>query len=192
MLQTARERVPHAGFLQADIADITLPDPPDLLFANASLHWLADHLDVLSKLLAALSPGGWLAVQMPNNFGEPSHRLMEETIALPPFAEARRKLSGTRVPLAGAGEYYDRLRPAADSLRIWETRYLHALDGHEAIVAWFSSTALKPYLDACGEKLAPVFVRDYESALVRAYSRRVDGAVLLAMPRLFILAQRAK
>src|SRR3546814_1660671 len=46
--------------------------PPDLIYANASLQWLADHQRLLPELLSFLAPGGTLAVQMPDNHDERS------------------------------------------------------------------------------------------------------------------------
>jgi trans-aconitate methyltransferase len=47
------------------------------------------------------------------------------------------------------GEYYDWLAPLSKQLQIWETVYFHELANHEAIVDFYSSTGLKPYLEGC-------------------------------------------
>ena len=51
----------------------------DLIFSNAALHWVGDHDDLLPRLIGHLTAGGVLAIQMPRNFGEPSHTLLAET-----------------------------------------------------------------------------------------------------------------
>src|ERR1019366_3652661 len=60
----------------------------DLVFANASLHWVPDHDRLLSRLRASLAPGGQLAFQVPATFSHPSHVLAAEVAAEPPFAAA--------------------------------------------------------------------------------------------------------
>ena len=79
MLAKARKDLPQVQFMEADIA--TWPGDPnaDLLYANASFQWVPDHVSVLLRLLKGLKAGGVLALQMPDNLDEPSHRLMRET-----------------------------------------------------------------------------------------------------------------
>jgi trans-aconitate 2-methyltransferase len=79
MLAAARKRLPQLSFEQGDIADWSPAEPVDLAYANASLQWVGDHQRLFPRLLSALAPGGVLAVQMPNNLDEPSHRLMRDT-----------------------------------------------------------------------------------------------------------------
>ena len=52
------------------------PQPVDVLVTNATLQWVPGHLDLLPRLgRRASRPGGWLAFQVPGNFGEPEpHR----------------------------------------------------------------------------------------------------------------------
>lgn len=64
--------------MQADLADWAPDAQPDLIFSNAAPHWLDDHRALFPRLLAMLPDGGVLAVQMPNNFAEPSHRAISE------------------------------------------------------------------------------------------------------------------
>jgi trans-aconitate 2-methyltransferase len=194
MLARARERLPGPRWLQGDIGDYRASEPQDLLLANASLHWLPDHHTLFPRLLDNLAPGGVLAVQMPNNSDEPSHRLLEELAAAEQFDGLAKRLSGARERLAAAGDYYDWLYDKVAAVDIWETRYLHRLADVDAIVDWFSSTALQPYLAALGGEGAATraFLAAYRAGLARAYPRQRDGSVLLAMPRLFIVAQRAK
>src|SRR3954453_17025224 len=50
MLQQARERLPRAVFMQADLKSWTPREPTDLLFANAVFQWVPDHNAVLPRL----------------------------------------------------------------------------------------------------------------------------------------------
>lgn len=79
MLEKAKA---HAGdgvsFEQGDLAEWKPDQPVDVIFANASLHWVPDHPAVLASLAAQLTPTGQLAFQVPANHDHPSHTIAEE------------------------------------------------------------------------------------------------------------------
>src|SRR5208337_4612863 len=58
-------------------------EPFDVIFSNAALQWVADHGSVFPSLLARVSPGGALAIQMPGNYTAAAHRIMRELSASP-------------------------------------------------------------------------------------------------------------
>src|SRR5262249_13938909 len=43
MLERAREAYPNVTWIRADLADWSPPEPLDLIFANASFHWVPNH-----------------------------------------------------------------------------------------------------------------------------------------------------
>ena len=118
--------LPSAQFRSVADASTWVPGQGvDLVFANAIYQWVPDHLSVLPKVLAALPPGGVLAVQMPDNMAEPSHRLMREIAASGPWAEAAQKRM-RRADAAAAGPCLLRRAEAvreAGSDAIWHTAY---------------------------------------------------------------------
>ena len=64
--------VDDLSFLPGDIEKLALPDPFDLIISSSTFHWLDDQEQTLSKLLAALHPGGVLAFSLygPGNLPE--------------------------------------------------------------------------------------------------------------------------
>lgn len=191
MLGQARERLPQLAFVQADIADWAPTQAPDLIYANAALQWVGAHEQLIPRLFAALAPGGVLAVQMPDNLHEPSHRLMREVAALPQFApHIDAKVAAGRAIL-GIHDYYDLLAPQALQIDVWHTIYQHPMADAQAIVQWLRSTGLKPFVDPLPEALQAAFLQEYERRVAQAYAARADGRRLLAFPRLFIVARRA-
>lgn len=190
MLVTARERLPGLRFEWGDIAQWTAPQPQDLIFANASLQWLGEHEQLLPRLLSQLSPGGVLAIQMPDNLDEPSHRLMRALAAEPPFASHLGEIATQRQRLPDISRYYDLLAPHCRLVDLWHTRYQHRMADTAAIVQWLSATGLRPFVQALPDTaLQEAFLARFEQRLDEAYPPRVDGARLLAFPRLFIVAQ---
>ncbi|TGV76643.1 methyltransferase domain-containing protein, partial [Mesorhizobium sp. M00.F.Ca.ET.158.01.1.1] len=134
MIEKARARLPNVSFALADAATWQPAAPVNVIFANAVFQWLPEHPAVFQRLMGFLAPGGALAIQMPDNMGEDSHRLMRETAAEAPFAA--RIQGAARAPLPPVSFYYDLLSLLSARLDIWHTIYNHPLADAEAIVEW--------------------------------------------------------
>ncbi|MDX8467635.1 trans-aconitate 2-methyltransferase [Mesorhizobium sp. VK23B] len=189
MIEKAKARLPNVNFALADAAEWQPAQPVDVIFANAVFQWLPEHPAVFQRLVGLLAPGGALAIQMPDNLGEPSHRLMRDTAAEMPFS-AKLK-SAARAPLPGVSFYYDLLSPLADRVDIWHTIYNHPLADAEAIVEWVKATGLKPFLDPLDADEKKTFLESYTAKIAKAYPKTANGKVLLRFPRIFIIAKRA-
>ena len=194
MLVSARERLPQARFELSDIATWA-PDAeagaPDLIYANAALQWVPDHEALIPRLFAALAPGGVLAVQMPDNRAEPTHRLMRELAAEAPWKEPIGDYTRLRTELLDIGGYYDLLAPLAAEVDVWHTIYQHRMDSAAAIVEWVRATGLRPFIDSLSPELRASYLAEYERRVDAAYPARTDGKRLLAFPRMFIVARKA-
>lgn len=70
-----------------DIAELTLPEPVDLIFSNATFHWVPDHDALFAALQRNLKPGGRLVAQCGGHGNIESVRAAaERTMAREPFA----------------------------------------------------------------------------------------------------------
>ena len=188
MLESARASLPAARFVLADVATWAPEDPVDLLFSNATLHWVPDHARLLPRLMGLLGPGGVLAVQVPDNLEEPSHALMRAVAAEAPFAEMLAGAAAARAELLSFEKLHDALAPQASHVEIWRTTYVHALPGPDEIVEMVRATGLKPFVDPLGEAARATFLARYRAAIAAAYPRTAAGAVLFRFPRLFFVA----
>lgn len=191
MLNRATAESPDIGWRREDIAAWTPPEPPDLIFSNAALHWLDGHAALFPRLLSLLAPGGVLAVQMPKNHGAPSHVLMAETVEEGSWKELLAPYLRP-APVADRDLYYDLLAETATRLDIWETTYAQTLEGDDPVFQWIKGTALKPLLDAFDAAGREDWKRDfcdaYREKLRRAYAGRADGRTLFPFRRLFLVA----
>lgn len=188
MLDAARARFPELVWERCAIEDFAPKEPLDVLFSNAALHWVADHDALVPRLFALLRRGGVFAVQMPRNFGAPSHRLMREVASQPPFAG---RVSLAEEPVLPLDRYYDLLAPRAASVDLWETEYLHVLEGEDPVLEWVRGTALLPVQQALEADAFAAFVDAYRQRLRQAYPRREDGRTLFPFRRLFMVATAA-
>ncbi|MBC3409745.1 trans-aconitate 2-methyltransferase [Pseudomonas sp. SWRI51] len=193
MIDKARQRprlsIPRVRCEIADIATWTAAVPQDLILANASLQWVADHGTLYPHLVRQLSDGASLAVQTPDNLDEPAHRQLREIAACGPWAE--RFADFSLPPRHSAAFYYDLLSPLCARVEVWRTTYHHPLEGGaQAVVEWFKGSALRPYLARLDAQEQEHFLQLYQQAMHNEYPAASDGKVLLPFPRLFVVATR--
>jgi trans-aconitate 2-methyltransferase len=141
----------------------------DLVFANASLHWVPDHRQLVPALGRALGSAGQLAFQVPANGDHLSHTVVWEVAAESPFAAA---LSG-RLPVDHCRNV---LAPEAYATLLDESGfadqhvrlqvYGHHLTSAAEVVEWVKGTALTPFRVALAEPVFEEFVARYREALL--------------------------
>lgn len=137
----------------------------DLIFANASLQWVAGHPALIARLAAALAPDGQLAVQVPANHGHASHLAAGEVAREAPFAEA----------LGGFVRQHDVLTPEgyAELLHglgfvdphVRLQVYGHVLPGRDDVVEWVRGTLLTAYEQRLAPELFARFLERYRERL---------------------------
>jgi len=168
MLRDARQATPVGlSFLAADLARLPVASEErfDVVFSNAALHWVDDHPALLAALAARLTPGGQLAVQVPDNDGYATHVVAAELAAEEPH---RTELGGhvRRTPVLAPGAYRELLRGLGLlDVRVRLEVYTHLLDGPADVVEWVRGTLLTDY----EQRLAP---ESFERFLV-AYRERL-------------------
>jgi trans-aconitate 2-methyltransferase len=180
---------PSAPGVRFEPGDVTDWDTSgfDVVVSNAVLQWVADGVDVLARWAAALPDDGWLAVQVPMNFHAPSHVLMREVgAAYPTTAAAFRSPNVVFSAAEAAGVLLD----AGLSADVWETTYLHVLDGDDPVLRWVTGTGLRPVLAALSDDERPAFLAEYSARLREAYPQRPDGTTILPFRRLFVVGHR--
>jgi trans-aconitate 2-methyltransferase len=190
MIERARQSSGEIEWRVADIQTWSEPDRFDLIFANASLHWIANHETLTQRLINTVKPGGALAFQMPALYNQPAAQAANELAKSPNWQgyhlEDRYAL-GVHLP----GAYYDWLAPFSGQLQIWETVYFHELENHQRMIEFYSSTGLKPYLEGLpSEEVRNRFKADLEDVYRTLLPARKNGRVLFPFRRLFVIASR--
>ena len=184
MLEEARQALPDCHFVESDIRHYKPDQPLSLIYANASLQWIPDHYHLLPHLVSLLQLNGVLALQMPDNWLEPTHALMREVAWEQGYPDRGRE------QLPGIHAYYDILTDARCDVDIWRTTYFHQMRSHQAIIDWVSATGLRPWLQDLNESEQQNFLKRYLELLEEQYPLQENGQILLAFPRLFMVAQR--
>jgi trans-aconitate 2-methyltransferase len=113
MIAKARERLGEsATYLVADLSELELEEPVDLIFSTATFHWILDHDRLFARLRAALRPGGRLVAQCGGEGNVAEHAVaIAEVAARPEFAPHLEQASGLW-NFAAPGETEERLRRA--------------------------------------------------------------------------------
>ncbi len=196
----------QAQWIESGISTWQPDAPVDVIYSNAALHWLPGHAELFPALMAKLNPGGVLAVQVPRNWGAPSHTCIDtalDALGLAPAQRAAINAAKLNTPVAEPAQYYDWLMPHAGEIDMWETLYTHVLTGENAVAEWVKGTALIPVMNGLKalvhadagsmvteNGLHQQFWADYCVRTNAAYPRRSDGTTLLQFRRLFLVATR--
>lgn len=168
--------------------------PIDVITTNALLQWVPSHRELIPGWVDALAPGGWFAMQVPGNFGAPSHTLLREIAAGAPRAvELLARLRGAE-SVSEPAAYTTLLAGLGCEVDAWETTYQHILDPAgdqlEPVLEWTKGTALLPVFEVLtGERERADFLAAYGDALLRAYPRQQFGT-LFAFRRIFAVAHK--
>ncbi len=186
MIAQAKSTEVRARWTLADAATWAPDRSFDVVFSNATYQWLGNHAVLLPRLMSFTRPGGVFAFQVPRNFDQPSHVLMRATANDGPWAAKLKNIREASV--LPAETYFDLLAPHARGLDIWQTEYLHVLDGEDAVYRWVSATGLRPFVQALEGEEREAFIAAYKRRLEIAYPRRADGKTLLPFRRLFAVA----
>jgi trans-aconitate 2-methyltransferase len=85
MVEKAKERLgDRADYLVSDLLELEPPEPVDLIFSTATLHWIADHDRLFRRLHEALRPGGRLVAQCGGMGNVAEHTVAIGTVASRP------------------------------------------------------------------------------------------------------------
>jgi trans-aconitate 2-methyltransferase len=64
MVERARERLGNGvDYVVSDLLELELPEPVDVIFSTATLHWILDHDRLFRQLRGVLRPGGRVVAQ---------------------------------------------------------------------------------------------------------------------------------
>jgi trans-aconitate 2-methyltransferase len=146
----------RATVLCQDLVELELPEPVDVVFSNATFHWIHDHDALFAALHRALKPGGRLAAQC-GGYGniDAFRTLADEVAGEDPFAP---HFAGWRRPwnYATAGDTEQRLRRAGfENISCWlEQKRVSPEDPR----AFIRTVCLVRHLDPLPEQLRAPFV----------------------------------
>ncbi|MFW0873597.1 trans-aconitate 2-methyltransferase [Rhodococcoides corynebacterioides] len=174
---------------QGDVRDWTPTEDTDLVVSNALLQWVPEHRELLAAWARALPRSAVIAVQMPGNFGAPSHRALREVARSAPWID--------RLPtdllrhddtVDDPGDYARLLAGLGCAVDAWETTYIQRLSGPDPVLEWMRGTALTPVFDVLDADERTAFEADLAARLREEYPVEPDGVTLFPFRRVFCVA----
>jgi trans-aconitate 2-methyltransferase len=187
LASAAQRKSDRLSFVLGTIQDWRPDEPVDVLVSNAALQWVPEHVSLLPRLVGALVPGGWLAIQVPGNFEAPSHALLRSLCESPRW---RQQLgTAARWPSMPAPmDYVRELAGLGCVVDSWETTYAQVLAEPDPVLTWMRGTALRPVLERLSPSEAASFEASLGARLREAYPPQPYGTVL-PFRRIFAVAQ---
>lgn len=166
MVTKARERLgERASYLVADLSELQVSEPVDLIFSTATFHWVLDHERLFARLRGTLRPGGRLVAQCGGLGNVAEHA--EAIAAIATRNEYSRYFDGMALMwnFAGPGETESRLREAGFAeARCWlEPKPVTPADP----LRFTMTVTLGPHLARLPEELRKPFA---EEILKRSHS----------------------
>jgi trans-aconitate 2-methyltransferase len=190
MIEKARATYPNEMWLLADAGAWSPAEPCDLVFSNATLQWIPDHDALIPRLCDAVAPGGVLAVQVPANQQSPLHQALLRVSSKPEWDSLTANCRD-QITYHAPEYYYDALAGRVKRIELWQTTYLHIMDRPQALIDWYASTGMKPYLERLGSEAEKrQFQQDVLRECTEAYPVRKDGRILFAFARTFFVAYK--
>lgn len=190
MIEKATSDHPDLNFSCLDASkDLwKLPDQYDIVFSNACIQWIPNHKKLLKDMFGLLRKGGILAVQIPINYQEPIHQIINEIVKSPQWSQKfdRPRIFYNLTP----NEYHDVLSELSHDFTMWETTYYHRLPSYESIMEWYKGTGLRPYLEVLNELDQTAFEAEIFTMVKQRYSLQANGEIIFKFPRLFFTATK--
>jgi trans-aconitate 2-methyltransferase len=193
MLEKAKPmtRMWQLEFELADLATWQPKQPQHVIVSNAALQWVPNHETLIPHLVSLLEPDGWLAVQMPNNFDQDSHLIINQICSSPRWAAQLEQSQSTLRQPRKLEWYIAILSSLGFQVDAWETNYQHILPGENAVLEWVKGTALRPMLAVLEPEDQSEFLEECRTQLLDAYPQESFGT-LLPFKRLFFVAHKTK
>ena len=191
MIGSAAEHVqPNLSFRLMDISEIDFARAFDVIFSNATLHWVKDHQNPLARVHSALRPGGIARFNFAANgncaeffevvqevMARPDHRLhfadFEWPWYMPKIEDYRRLLQDSPF----------------DDARVWGENADRAFPSAESLTGWIDQPSIVPFLQPLPAEDRRRF-RDTVVQRMIARTGRPDGTYFVSFRRINVFAVR--
>lgn len=191
MIKKARElKQANLSFVLLNINDLDFQEEFDLIYSNATLHWIKDHEKLLSNCYRALRRGGIIRFNFAGN-GNCSNfnSVAQESMKSPEFASF---FLGFEWPwnMPDSQEYGSLVkRSCFTRVKIWEENADRYFACPEDMVKWIDQPSLVPFLKVIPEKQKGAF-RNLVVEQMLKYTTQPDNRCFETFRRINVLAEK--
>jgi trans-aconitate 2-methyltransferase len=178
---------PRVQVRQADLTDLVVDEPVDLIVSTATFHWILDHDHLFARLRTALRPGGRLVAQCggAGNIAA-TLRVTHEVAGAAPYAEHLAELP-ERWLFAGDATTTERLTAAGFAgAHAWLEEVPALFATLDEGTEFLATVVLRHHLELLPEELRAPFARE-----VARRRTHPDGHIEIDYVRLNMEARRA-
>jgi trans-aconitate 2-methyltransferase len=181
---------PNLSFRNADARSLPFHEEFDMVFSNAALHWICDHMPVLAGINRSLKPGGRMVIQMGGKGNAADMFDALEVLLEDPswgryftgfsFTFGFFSDTGYRTWLTSAG-----LEPLRVELIPKDMTYASRQD----FAAWIRTTWL-PWMSRLPEHTRPAFIEALIDQYLKKFPADAGGIIHIRMVRLEVHAKK--
>jgi trans-aconitate methyltransferase len=193
MIARAREKEQvNLTFLNMDINNLDFDEEFDVVFSNATLHWIKDHARLLVNVKRALRGHGRIRFNFAGD-GNCCHfnEVVREGMKLPKFAEY---FAGFEWPwYMPKLEDYEKIvgEYGFHDAKVWSENADRSFPNQEALVGWVEQPSLVPFLARIGNEAKTTF-RDFVVSRMIEETRKDDGTYFEYFRRINVSARVRK
>jgi trans-aconitate methyltransferase len=177
-------------FLLRDAGELDFAEEFDVVFSNATLHWVIDHEPVLRGICRALRPGGRILLQMGGRDNAAEILALMDGLPADPKWQSYFPEPVSAYGFYGPEEYAGWLIAAGlTPVRLELLAKDMAQPGKEGLASWVRTTWL-PYTQCVPEELRGDFISDVVERYVQSHPPDSDGLLHVQMVRLEVEARK--
>ncbi|MBU2547207.1 MAG: methyltransferase domain-containing protein [Proteobacteria bacterium] len=191
MIDAARPKErSHLRFILMDIDRIDFDERFDIVFSNATLHWVKDHRRLLKNVRRALRPGGRLRF----NFAAEENcanffKVIREAMSKEPFPGYFKDFEWPWY-MPAIEEYSTLMKGSGlDDVKVWGENADRFFPDAEAMIRWIDQPSIVPFLIRIDERHKKAF-RDFVVARMIEETRQGDGRCFETFRRVNVFARK--
>jgi trans-aconitate 2-methyltransferase len=191
MINTAQTKMrENLRFLLMDINDLNFREEFDVVFSNATLHWVKDHRRLYENVGRALRPGGWLRFNFAGDgncahFVKVIREAMSQAMFSPCFADFPWPWY-----MPGVDKYAGLVEASGlQAVHVWSENADRFFPEADVMIRWIDQPSLVPFLTCVPEDRKKEF-RDYVVRRMIEETKQNDGRCFETFRRINVSARR--